>query len=117
MTRDAGKLTQKRAAEPLALKLIDNAERHLSLPRLNDNVATGADDHLFSIFAYHRNQGDMVHEANVYKVARLLAKHGDAKPPELAAEIADCPEERRRGWNVAQDGNVQTLRLRWPRRS
>jgi hypothetical protein len=91
VTRDAGKLTQKRAAEPLALKLIDDAERHFSLPGLNDDVAPGADDHVFSIFVYHRNQGGMVHEANVYKVARLLAKHGDAKPPDLAAEIADCP--------------------------
>ncbi len=27
-----------------------------------------------------------------YSVARLLAKHGDAKLPELAAQIADCPE-------------------------
>jgi hypothetical protein len=29
-----------------------------------------------------------------YKVARLLAKHGDAKLPELAAQIADCPKAR-----------------------
>jgi hypothetical protein len=65
VTRDAGKLTQKRAAEPLALKLIDDAERHLSLPGLNDDVAPGADDRVFSIFVCHRNQGDMVHEVNV----------------------------------------------------
>jgi hypothetical protein len=65
MTRDAAKLTQNRAAEPLALRLIDDAERHLSLPRLNDNVAFGADDRVFSIFVCHRNQGDMVHEVNV----------------------------------------------------
>ena len=49
----------------LALKLIDDAERHLSLPRLNDNVTPGADDRVFSIFVCHRNQGDMVHEVNV----------------------------------------------------
>jgi hypothetical protein len=29
-----------------------------------------------------------------YAVAKLLAKHGDAKLPELAAQIADCPKAR-----------------------
>jgi hypothetical protein len=29
-----------------------------------------------------------------YKVAGLLAKHGNAKLPELAAQIADCPRAR-----------------------
>jgi hypothetical protein len=29
-----------------------------------------------------------------YSVARLLAKHGNAKLPELATEIADCPRAR-----------------------
>jgi hypothetical protein len=29
-----------------------------------------------------------------YSVARLLAKHGNAKLRELAAEIADCPKAR-----------------------
>jgi hypothetical protein len=29
-----------------------------------------------------------------YSVAGLMAKHGDAKLPELAAEIADCPKAR-----------------------
>jgi hypothetical protein len=27
-------------------------------------------------------------------VARLMAKHGDAKLPELAAQIADCDKAR-----------------------
>ncbi len=29
-----------------------------------------------------------------YNVARLTAKHGNAKLPELAAQIADCPKAR-----------------------
>jgi hypothetical protein len=29
-----------------------------------------------------------------YRVARLLARHGNVKLPELAAEIADCPRAR-----------------------
>jgi hypothetical protein len=29
-----------------------------------------------------------------YNVGRLLSKHGDAKLPELAAQIADCPKAR-----------------------
>ncbi len=29
-----------------------------------------------------------------YNVARLIAKHGDAMLPELAAQIADCPKAR-----------------------
>jgi hypothetical protein len=29
-----------------------------------------------------------------YNVATLQAKHGDAKLPELAAQIADCPKAR-----------------------
>ncbi len=29
-----------------------------------------------------------------YNVARLIAKHGDAKLPDLAAQIADCPKSQ-----------------------
>jgi hypothetical protein len=29
-----------------------------------------------------------------YSVAGLLAKHGDAKLPDLAAKLTDCPKER-----------------------
>ena len=52
-------------ADALALVLVNDGESDLSLPRLDDDITSAADDHWSPLFFHHCDQGYVIDEVNI----------------------------------------------------
>ena len=62
---DRGEMAHQGGADALPLVLVDDGESHLGLPRLDDDVASGADDDRSPTFLHDRDQGHVIDEIDV----------------------------------------------------
>jgi hypothetical protein len=60
-----GEMVQQCRTDTLPLVLVDDRESHLSLPGLDDDVTSAADNHWLSAFVNHCNQGLVIDEVDV----------------------------------------------------
>ena len=73
-TCNLGQMLQQRRTDALPLVLVNDDEGELGEPRLRDDVATAADDHLLAFFFAHRDQSYMVDEVDIQKKFDLLLR-------------------------------------------